>query len=430
MLSEPESPLRHLAALWVVGCTVLAASAGAALASDDKKSQGGSAATVENRVAEADLTTVKLAPQAEARLGIRTAAVEQRRLVRLRTLPGDVVVPHGRSVMLSAPAAAYVFAGSEGENWPEAGAKVAKGQPILRLITGGVADERAISAGDRINLAKALADLTTAAAEIRGEVDQAEVRIEAARTKLNRADTLLREQVGSQRAYDEAKSEFELAQTALAAAKKRLEAVSRILEEFESGKESSLPMLSPFDGLLRIVHVVPGQIVPAGAPLAEVFAIDPIWIRVPVYVGELGSLETSTEARVRRLADRPGEPARIARHITPPPTADPLTGSVDLYFELANPDLTFTPGERVGVAIATRSLDERLVVPRSAILYDVYGGTWVYENTAPQTFVRRRVEVRDALGELAALSRGPAIGAKVVTDGAAELFGTEFGAGK
>jgi hypothetical protein len=71
-----------------------------------------------------------------------------------------------------------------------------------------------------------------------------------------------------------------------------------------------------------------------------------------------------------------------------------------------------------------------LVVPWSAVTHDINGGAWVYENVAPQQYARRRVEVRRVVGPLAVLARGPAVGAKVVTAGVAELFGTEFGTGK
>jgi hypothetical protein len=70
------------------------------------------------------------------------------------------------------------------------------------------------------------------------------------------------------------------------------------------------------------------------------------------------------------------------------------------------------------------------VVPWSAVVHDIQGATWVYENAAIQTFVRRPVEVRRVAGDLALLARGPQIGSKIVSVGAAELFGIEFGAGK
>ena len=71
-----------------------------------------------------------------------------------------------------------------------------------------------------------------------------------------------------------------------------------------------------------------------------------------------------------------------------------------------------------------------LVIPDSALINDIHGGVWVYEQTAPHTFARRRVEVRDTQGGLAVLTLGPQAGAKIVVTGAAELYGVEFGAGK
>ena len=70
------------------------------------------------------------------------------------------------------------------------------------------------------------------------------------------------------------------------------------------------------------------------------------------------------------------------------------------------------------------------VIPFSAILYDIHGGTWVYENPSPNTFIRKRVELKTVTDGKAILVRGPAPGTKIVTVGAAELFGTEFGGGK
>ncbi|MGB5037290.1 MAG: efflux RND transporter periplasmic adaptor subunit, partial [Blastocatellia bacterium] len=119
-----------------------------------------------------------------------------------------------------------------------------------------------------------------------------------------------------------------------------------------------------------------------------------------------------------------------ARPVSAPPTADAASSTADLYYELPNGDGRLRPGERVGVTLSLKSTEDSLVVPWAAVLHDVNGGTWVYENTAPQVFVRRPVEVRDVVDRLAVLARGPAPGTRVVTAGAAELFGTEFGPGK
>ncbi len=72
---------------------------------------------------------------------------------------------------------------------------------------------------------------------------------------------------------------------------------------------------------------------------------------------------------------------------------------------------------------------QRSVIPYSAILYDAKGDTWVYVNPEPQTYIRERVTVEFIEGDQAVLTKGPAEGSAVVTVGAAELYGTEFGVG-
>ena len=55
--------------------------------------------------------------------------------------------------------------------------------------------------------------------------------------------------------------------------------------------------------------------------------------------------------------------------------------------------------------------------------------TWVYEDLGGNAYTRRRIEVSRHAGDRAVVGRGLREGVKVVTAGAAELFGTEFGAG-
>ena len=90
---------------------------------------------------------------------------------------------------------------------------------------------------------------------------------------------------------------------------------------------------------------------------------------------------------------------------------------------------TLRPGERVLVELPLKSNTRGLVVPEAAVLYDIHGATWVYEDLGSNAYARRRIEVARHAGDRAVMSRGISEGAKVVTAGAPELFGTEFGAG-
>jgi multidrug efflux pump subunit AcrA (membrane-fusion protein) len=104
---------------------------------------------------------------------------------------------------------------------------------------------------------------------------------------------------------------------------------------------------------------------------------------------------------------------------------------VDLYYRLPNSDGQLRPGQRLNVQLpAPLKVRHGLQVPASAILYDIHGGTWVYVAESEHTYRRQRVEVVDTQGGSAFLARGLARSARVVTAGAVELFGTEFGAGK
>jgi len=71
-----------------------------------------------------------------------------------------------------------------------------------------------------------------------------------------------------------------------------------------------------------------------------------------------------------------------------------------------------------------------VTVAWSAVVFDIHGGAWVYEKTADRTYTRRRVVVRYVTEGVAVLESGPAAGTKVVTAGAAELFGAETGYSK
>jgi hypothetical protein len=71
----------------------------------------------------------------------------------------------------------------------------------------------------------------------------------------------------------------------------------------------------------------------------------------------------------------------------------------------------------------------RPFVPDSAVMYVANGETYIYTSPNPRTFVRHEVDIDYIKGGVAVLKKGPPPGTHVVTIGAAELFGTEFGVG-
>ncbi len=358
-------------------------------------------ATVQQPRTEAELTTVTLTQEAVNRLGVQTAEARVERVSEVRTFGGEVVVPEGRSVAVSAPVAGTLVAVAD----IQPGARVGRGAPMFRLIPL-VAGER----DQRVEAQRAVAE--------------AQAQEVVARQRLDRLEVLLKDGAASQRAVEEARAQHAVATASLDASRERLQIASRN----PIGTQGEITVAAPLEGILQTVHVAAGQTVAASAPLFEIAQIDTLWVRVPVYAGDLGRLDSSRPVGVASL--RQGGPSRPARRVTAPPKADASAASVDLFFELAAAGATFQPGERVSVEIPLLSAADGLAVPESAIVYDVHGSTWVYEDLGSNVFARRRVEIARHVGNRAIVARGLIQGTRVVTVGTAELFGVEFGVGK
>lgn len=375
---------------------------------------------------EGELNTIELTPEAEDRLGVKTANIERRAVRRRRTYGGEVVLPTGASITVSAPINGTLQSVSEG-SVPEVGTHVARNQPLFLLAPMLSRERDVLTPAERIATAQARLQLSQFEVDAKGQLQQAETQVEAAQINLDRAQRLFQAQAGTAAAVDTAKAALELAEKAQAAARQRVALFEKSLDS-EAGDATPIPIVSPRDGYVRLQHATIGEIVPAGAPLFEVMDYDPIWIKVPIYAGEEASIAEQEPARAWQFGDDSTQ-ARLAEPVPAPPTADAQAATVDLYYQLANSDGRLRPGQRLNVGLTLRSEEESLVVPWSAVEIDIYGGAWVYAKAGEHRYVRYRVQVPFVVDELAVLHSGPPAGTPVVIQGVAELWGTEFGAG-
>lgn len=360
------------------------------------------AAKVDNRVKEGDLTRVTLTPEAEKRLGIEIAPVAEQTASNQLRIAGDILAIPGKALIVGAPASGTVALTNKGI---AVGQVVRSGQPIFRL-TPMLAPQR---------------DLKTT---YEADLLSAKSRFDTAKQQLDRAQQLLRDMAGSKRNVELADQEFGQAKAAYDAAQERL----KRLETHPLDADVEMTIVAPSDGILRQMLAAEGQNVNAGAALFEVADLRSVWLRVPVYSGDLKEIGAAATIVVRDIDG--GGPVLHGRRVDAPPTADPLAVTSDLYYEIANANLQLRPGQRLTAILPMRATGRKgLSVPLSAVLYDIHGGTWVYVNDAPHVYRRRRVELTETIGGTAFLSRGVTPGLKVVAQGATELFGTEFGAG-
>ncbi len=313
-------------------------------------------AKVDHPVSEASFNTITLTPKAEERLHIKTAAINRQDIPFVRTFGGEVIAA-----------------------MPEASeSRTDNSQSIFSVLPG-------MAPAERLRIAEAQVETDAAVAA-------AQVQLEAARISMDRADRMLKEKSGSQRAVDDARAQLQLAETQLAKAVARRELL--------------------------------------GPPVLYSTTPERIWIRVPVYVGDLKRLDKAKSAKVRPLAADSDDPGITALPVNAPPSANASASSVDLFYACENTNHQFQLGERVGISLAFKASENALVVPWASVITDIYGGTWVYQNMTDHQYARQRVQVQRVEGDLAILAAGPQVGSRIVTDGAAELFGTEVGFSK
>ena len=358
------------------------------------------AASADRKVTEDDLVRVRLTPEAETRLGIATTNAEQKTVPHRRRLGGEVVVPSGGALSLTSPVAATVASTSK---LTKSGTAVKRGDPLVTLIPLAPVDRDLRGQADRSTIA-------------------AEARVTAACAKLARAEKVLADGAGTQRAVEEARAEHDVAKADLDAAKQR--ASSMVTSPL--GADVSVTIRAPHDGVVRQVGASAGQSVAAGAMLVEVVGTSALWVRVPVFVGEARRIRLDAAATVFAFGSE--EPHEVLRAAAPP-VADALTSTVDLTYELGA-TAAFRQGERVEVELTYQDEGPTLVVPASAIVRDAHGGAWVYEAQGQHVFARRRVDVARVQGDDALLAAGLKNGMPVVRAGASELWGFELGGGK
>lgn len=258
----------------------------------------------------------------------------------------------------------------------------------IRATSGEIVVPPIGAAGVPTGSTSNLAQIGTAQAAADGEVARTRALVRLATIALNRASALVREEAGSVRARDEAAAALATARAAADAAV----AGRRLL----------------------------------GPPVAAMSNPASVWVRVPVFGSDVGEIARGASATVRPLGDDTAAP-RSARPVQAPPSANAVAGTVDLFFTLDNRGNTWRVGQRVAVSLPLGGSAGGLAIPAAAIVRDIYGGEWVYRRTASDTYIRQRIEVVSIDDGRAILSRGLERGAEVVTDGAAELFGTEFG---
>jgi len=357
-------------------------------------------------VSESTLNTVYLDNDSYKKLGIQIATIKRETITANKVYGGEFVMPSGGTTSITAPVSGKLISLEKTHLKP--GSQIKSGQLLYRI-------QPIITADARANLVNALADAESLVNVAKSQVDATEVT-------LNRAKKLLQDLVGSQRNVDEANAAHEIALRNLEAAHVKRNALHRVVT---LGSVEPIDIKAPQAGIVSNIFAATDQLVSAGNPIIEISALNSLWVRVPVPTGDLNTIDQQADAKIQLS---PGASNLVAKPINAPPTADPLTSSTHLYYTIQNDQQVFRPMQRVSVTLNTHGKSSSaLTLPWSAVVFDIYGGSWVYTQQSNHAYERKRVFLDHVSGNQAIISEGPPDGSKIVVNGALELFGVETG---
>ena len=254
-------------------------------------------AKVDSPKPEAELATVTLSPEArEASRDPDDEGARSQPVALSRTVGGETIVPPGKSVQVTAPIAGILTRRPRGGD------------------RAGAPRRRHLRARCRCSRRSA-----TCARKRSAPLQEADARLTQTTQRAQRLEQLLKEGSASARSVEEAQADRAVAAAAAEAARKRLESVSRLpvgprgeMALTRAVRRASSPSCAPR----------PDRRSPPARPSRTSRRPARLWIRAPVYVGDLSSLDTSQPAMVAALGQETSGPWRAARRVTGPPAAN------------------------------------------------------------------------------------------------------------
>lgn len=266
----------------------------------------------------------------------------------------------------------------------ESGAKVEKGQPLLKLDV----------AAEEAQLRSAQADAALAKSE------------------LDRAERLATGNVISKSEFDTAQAKFNAAQAAVdnmqaTIAKKEIRA--------------------PFAGVAGIRYVNPGQMVAVGDKLLSLQTLDNVFVDFSLPQNDLAKVSDGLKVKVTTDAIPGREFKGTLSAINS--SVDPATRSVQVQATFENKDHALRPGMFAKVEVLLPQKNPTLYIPATAVAYAPYGDS-VYaiekktdKETKKEELVLRQQFIRlgESRGDFVAVSDGLKEGQTIVGTGAFKL---------
>jgi membrane fusion protein (multidrug efflux system) len=269
----------------------------------------------------------------------------------------------------------------------------------------GTVRQIAFESGAYVHKGELLVKLDTSTEE--AQLEAAEAQAQLAKTNLGRATTLRQSGANSPSDLDTAESSAH-----------ETSANAGVLRATIAKKS----IRAPFDGRIGIKQVELGQVLAAGATIATLQSVDPIYADFWLPQQSIADLKTDQPVRLH-LDDVFPKEAWSGTVTTISPEVDANTRNVQVRATFANPDGKLRPGMFADVEIVSDATRQALVVPETAVIYAPYGDAvfTIEEKDKALTAHQKFVRLGERRGDLVAVASGLNDGETIVASGAFKL---------
>ncbi|MBA3443087.1 MAG: efflux RND transporter periplasmic adaptor subunit [Pyrinomonadaceae bacterium] len=374
---------------------------------------------------------ITIAKESQLLFGIRTAPIEERRIVSGLTTAGAVRARPDARAVITPPVSGRVSLNSG----ITLGASVGRGQRIGSIEQVLGAPEQASLEAQRIQLRTAVLEQQARASEQQANAQQARTRLNQAQRELQRATNLLEVGAAPRRRVEEAQTAVRIAEQEVRAAEDQVRVAT---QQAQLARESvgrvdpvrTFPLVSPITGIITELRVTTGQQVEAGAELLSVINLTTIFLEARVFERDLAAVRGSGRAAYTAPAlndevYRIGEGGE-GRLVSTGQSVDPQTRTVPVIFEVRNPLGRLREGMFVEITLDTSGGARVLSVPKQSIITE-QGRTFVYVFDGGERFERRLVVLGSEGQDFYEVRSGLQAGERVVVEGIYQLRSTQPG---
>jgi cobalt-zinc-cadmium efflux system membrane fusion protein len=338
---------------------------------------------------------VKINPEQEQHIGIRTLAPEIISSIPLARAPARVSLPPQNEYVVSAAQAGLV-------NKVEVaiGVNIAKGQVLAQIQSPSL-----------LTLQRGVLDAVTG--------------YNLAKSKLNRDTTLLEEGIIARMRFHETQSDFERYATGLREAEQTLAAAGVSESDIEALKQtrklnSFMNVRSPIDGVILERMVTAGQRVDLLSPLFRIGKLGELWLEIDMPQERMNELRVGDHVRIENTAYT-ARIANIGQSVNPGSQSALVRGIIE------GKPTSIRPGQNVNVQLSHASTDRLFRLPLAALV-NQEGKTYVFARTTGG-FAAKPVEVASTEERNVIIHEGLQGGEQVVTQGIAALKAAWIGIG-